>query len=146
MVTIRKALKKDAAAIRSLIWLVQINPFGLDWRHFLVAVNEQEQVVATGQIKPHRDGTRELASIATRPDYRSQGLASAIINRLLQETPRPLYLRCAEKMGLFYTRFQFRVLALAEMPPDYARDIRRMDWMRRRMVPKMPHLLIMKLD
>jgi len=146
MVTIRKALRKDAAVIRSLIWRVQIYPFGLNWRHFMVAVDEQDRVIATGQIKPHRDGTRELASIATHPGNRGQGLASEIILRLLNEAPRPVYLRCLEKMGPFYARFGFHSLALESMPPEYARDIRMMDRVRRTVAPHLSHLLVMKLD
>jgi N-acetylglutamate synthase-like GNAT family acetyltransferase len=146
MVTIRKALKKDAAAFRSLIWMVQINPFGLNWQHFLVAVDGQDRVIATGQIKPHRNGTRELASIATHPSYRGQGLASEIIRRLLEETPRPLYLLCQEKMGPFYARFGFRSLAVEEMPREYGRNIRMMERARRFSGGHIPHLLVMKLD
>ena len=146
METIRKAEKKDASAILYLIRKVQINPFGLDWRHFLVAVDGQERVISTGQIKPHRDGTRELASIATHPDYRGRGLASAIITRLLLENPPPLYLRCAERMGPFYTRFHFRNLALDEMPADYARSVRLLDGMRRIVAPGISRLLVMKLE
>ncbi len=146
MVTIRKAQKKDAAAIRSLIWQVQINPFGLNWQHFLVAVDEQERVVSTGQIKPHRDGTLELASIATLPAYRNQGLASAIITRLVQETPHPLYLHCRDVMEPYYQRFGFRSLSIEEMPQSWARDMRLMDRARRTVAPNIPQLLVMKLD
>ena len=146
MVTLRKAQKKDAGAIRSLIWLVQINPFGLNWRHFLVAVDEHDRLVATGQIKPHRDGTLELASIATHPDFRSQGLASAIITRLVQDTPHPLYLHCRDVMEPFYARFGFRSLSIEEMPQSWARDMRMMDRARRTVAPNIPRLLVMKLD
>jgi len=146
METIRKAEKKDASAIRALIRNVQINPFGLDWRHFLVAVDAQERVIATGQIKPHRDGTRELASIATHPDFRGRGLASAIITCLLKENPPPLYLKCAERMGPFYTRFHFRSLVLDEMPADYARSVRLLDGLRRTVAPGISRLLVMELD
>ncbi len=146
MVTIRKALKKDASAIRALIWMVQINPFGLNWRHFLVAVDEQEQVVATGQIKPHHDGTRELASIATHPGYRGQGLASDIIRRLADETERPIYLHCQERMGPFYARFGFRRLDVEEMPGEYAREIRALDFFRKWMAKGMAVLWVMRLD
>jgi N-acetylglutamate synthase-like GNAT family acetyltransferase len=146
MVTIRKALKKDAPGIRALIWQVQINPFGLNWQHFLVAVDEQERVVATGQIKPHRDGTLELASIATHPNYRGQGLASEIISRLIQESPRPIYLHCREKMEPYYNRFGFSALAIEEMPPAYAREMRMMDRARRTVARQLPRLLVMRLE
>ncbi|MFN8386101.1 MAG: hypothetical protein U0X92_06720 [Anaerolineales bacterium] len=37
-----------------MIRLVGINPMDLDWKRFVVAVNDEEQIVGTGQIKPHR--------------------------------------------------------------------------------------------
>jgi N-acetylglutamate synthase-like GNAT family acetyltransferase len=146
MVTMRRATANDAAAIRALIRQVRINPTGLDWRHFLVTVDEHGRVVATGQVKRLRDGTRELASIATATDYRGQGLASAIINQLINETPRPLYLVCAERLGSFYTRFGFRQLSRGEMPPVLGREAALMDWLRRHVAPHMPRLLVMKIE
>jgi N-acetylglutamate synthase-like GNAT family acetyltransferase len=145
MYTIRKAQANDAAAIRRLIWKVKINPLGLDWRHFLVAVDEHAQVIATGQIKPHRDHTRELASIATQPEWRGQGIASAIIRQLLAETPRPLYLTTIERTAPFYLRFGFQRLTLAEMPPELGRNARLVDWLRRRVFQGMPVMVVMKI-
>ncbi len=142
----RRATANDAAAIRALIWQVRINPTGLDWRHFLVAVDGSDRVIATGQVKPLQDGTRELASIATAAEFRGQGLASALINQLIAETPRPLYLECAERLGSFYARFGFRTLSKEEMPPVLGRKADLMDWMRRHLAPKMSRLLVMKLD
>jgi len=75
-VILRPARVDDRAAIRRIIYEARINPTSLDWRRFVVA-EEDGQVVATGQIKPHRDGSRELASIATRPAYQQRGIASA---------------------------------------------------------------------
>ena len=146
MVTIRRAAANDAAAIRALIWQVQINPTGLDWRRFLVAVDGGGRVIATGQVKPLRDGTRELASIATAAEFRGQGLASAIINQLITETPRPLYLVCAERLGSFYARFGFRELSQVEMPPVLGREAALVNWLRRPVARSTARLLVMKLD
>ncbi len=146
MATIRRATAKDAAAIRALIRQVRINPTGLNWRHFLVAVDGRDQVVAAGQVKPLRDGTRELASIATVKEYRHKGLASAIIWQLLAETPRPLYLVCAEPLGNFYARFGFRELAKDEMPPVLGREAAFVSWLRLTVAHGIPRLLVMKLD
>ena len=146
MVRLRKATEKDASSIRVLIRRVQINPTGLDWRHFLVAVDDQDRVIATGQVKPLRDGTRELASIATKPDYRNQGLASAIITQLLVQTPRPLYLVCLERMGSFYVRFGFRELTPQEMPRVLGREAAFVAWLRRHIAHNMSRLLVMKID
>jgi N-acetylglutamate synthase-like GNAT family acetyltransferase len=119
--TLRPAEARDARAIRALIYQVGINPLGLDWRRFLIAVDEQGRLIGTGQIKPHGYGTRELASIAVQPEYREQGIGRAIVERLLAENPLPLYLTCASHNKPYYLKFGFRVLTEAEMPPYFRR-------------------------
>jgi N-acetylglutamate synthase-like GNAT family acetyltransferase len=116
---IRPALPSEAAHIRRLIWQVGINPFGLDWRRFLVAVDEQGTLIACGQVKPHRDGACELASIAVRAEERGYGIASAVIRRLLAENPPPLYLICRPDLQPFYARFGFAPLTQLETPPSF---------------------------
>jgi N-acetylglutamate synthase-like GNAT family acetyltransferase len=115
------AKTKDMPAIRSLIRETGINPLGLDRQRFIVAVNSDHQVIGTGQIKIHRDGARELASIAVRPDWRRQGVARAIIERLLSENSGILYLTCREHLGQFYARFGFQVIERYEMPAYFRR-------------------------
>lgn len=121
MTILRPATSLDQSAIRALIRRVQINPTGLNWRNFVVIVDEQDQLLACGQIKPHRDGTRELASIAVAPGQRGQGLARQIIEHLLAQSSPPLYLTCADHLRGLYERFGFRVLAEEEMPGSLRR-------------------------
>ncbi|NOH03455.1 MAG: GNAT family N-acetyltransferase [Chloroflexi bacterium] len=80
---VRPAVKSDSAQIRDLINLVGINPTGLGWRRFLVAVKPLGEVIACGQVKPHGADILELASIAVHPDHRGRGIAREIIARLL---------------------------------------------------------------
>lgn len=117
---IRRATAADQRAIRALVWGSGINPLGLAWQRFVVA-EAGGAVVGTGQIKPHRDGSRELASIAVAPARRGEGLAGAIIRALQRGAGPPLYLTCAGRMAGFYPRFGFRALAPAEMPPGLRR-------------------------
>src|SRR3989304_5329525 len=70
---LRPETAADAGAIRSLIFRVGINPRGLDWRRFQVAVDPGGRLVGCGQVKPHADGSRELASIAVPPKGRIDG-------------------------------------------------------------------------
>ena len=95
----------------------------LDWRRFLVAVDAQEQVIGTGQIKPHgaKADIHELASIAVAPEYRGLGLARAIIEYLLKDSPRPLYLMCESSRGGLYEKFGFRDIPYDEMPRYFQR-------------------------
>lgn len=131
MAQFRKASRKDAWAIRRLVWQVGINPTGLDWRRFLVAVDERDQVIACGQIKPHGETIRELASIAVRPAYRGQGIARQVIEQLIARTPPPLYLYCREALTPFYEKFGFRVLGEDEMPAEFRRLWRVIGYLRR---------------
>ena len=93
----------------------------LDWRRFIVAVDARDQVIAIGQIKPHGRDILELASIAVTPEYRGQGLARAIIEHLLKDSPRPLYLTCRSKLEPLYEKFGFHVIPYEEMPRFYQR-------------------------
>lgn len=121
--TLRPAQETDAAAIKNLIYSVGINPMGLDWKRFVVAVDEQNRVIGTGQIKPHgaKVDLLELASIAVVAEYRGQGIARAIIEHLLQDSSRPLYLTCRSHLQRFYEKFGFRAIAFDEMPRYFQR-------------------------
>jgi N-acetylglutamate synthase-like GNAT family acetyltransferase len=121
MFRLRPAVKVDAPAIRKLIWQAHINPMSLDWERFIVAVNEQDQVIGCAQIKPHYDGTHELASIAVQPEQRCRGIARALIEQLLSDSPRPLYLTCRSSLQPLYEKFGFRVLAPQEMTTYFHR-------------------------
>jgi N-acetylglutamate synthase-like GNAT family acetyltransferase len=118
---IRPARETESAAIKDLIHLVGINPMGLDWRRFIVAVDAEDQVIATGQIKPHGRDIHELASIAVAPEYRGYGLARAIIEHLLNESPRPLYLTCTSSLEALYQKFGFCTIEYEEMPRYFQR-------------------------
>ncbi len=141
--TIRPATRIEAKPIRQLIHQVGINPMNLDWRHFLIAVDGGEQMLGCGQIKPHGDGTRELASIAVWPEYRRRGIAQAIIRRLLAENPPPLYLTCLIHMQSFYEPFGFQVLQAGEMSPYFLR-IHRLFSVYQKVNPRTEPLLVMR--
>ena len=118
---IRHALESESTQIDDLIHLVGINPSGLDWKRFIVAVNEAGQVIACGQIKPHGGNIYELASIAVSPEYRGLGLARAVMERLLAESTRPMYLMCISHNGPMYEKFGFQVIEGKQMPRYFAR-------------------------
>ena len=125
MYALRPATASDAAAIRSLVYAARINPTGLDWRRFVVAVSPDGEVIGCGQVKPHRDGSRELASIVVAPGWRGNGTARLIIEHLVENNPGPLYLTCRAVLGPFYEKFGFRRVGEAEMTP-YFRKLNRL--------------------
>lgn len=143
MFSIRPATPDDARAIRSLIWQVGINPTGLNWRRFQVAVDETGRVIGCGQIKPHSDGTNELASIAVLPPQRGQGVARALIEALLAAAPSPLYLTCRASLRPLYEKFGFGVLPPEQMSPYFRRVWRVFRWLQR-IFPGFEALLVMR--
>lgn len=119
-IILRPATAGDQAAIEQIIDEADINPNHLDWERFVV-VEIDGRVVGTGQVKPHNDGTRELASIAVTPAHQKKGIASMIIRELLSHETEPLYLMCESQAEPFYERFGFRRLEFNEFPHDLAR-------------------------
>ncbi len=119
--SLRPATARDAAPIRRLIRDVRINPMGLDWRRFVLAVDQAGNMLGCGQLKPHGANLLELASIAVVRGQRGKGIAGAIIEHLIARAPRPLYLTCRSGLSSFYERWGFRKMSQAEMPGYYRR-------------------------
>ena len=139
----RRATAKDGGAIRSLILSVGINPRGLDWRRFVVAVDGRDRIVGCGQIKPHPDGSRELASIAVRPKMRKSGVSSEVIQRLMEENGPPLWLMCRASLVGFYEHFGFVAVDDPAIMPRYFQRVRRLAALAGRLLPREGRLAVM---
>jgi len=118
--TLRDATVKDQPTIRRIVRAANINPTGLDWPRFIVA-EDSGAIVGVGQVKPHRDGTRELASIAVIPDRQGQGVGTAIIDELLRREHGTVHLTCRSGLQGYYERFGFKRLDTRDFPPYFAR-------------------------
>ncbi len=97
---------------------------GLAWQRFTLAVDPSGKVVGCGQVKPHSDGSFELASIAVLPEWRGKGIARRIIEQQLERSPGRIYLTCRSRLGPLYQKFGFYAIQPAEMPPYF----RRLSW------------------
>jgi len=118
---LRPALETDARQIRDLIHRVGINPMDLNWRHFVIAENANGHFMGCCQLKTHRDGSPELASLAVEDGDRRQGVARALIGHLLAHSPRPLFLMCRSALVPFYEKFGFQVSGAEAMSPYFRR-------------------------
>ena len=144
--TIRPAQESESRVIKDLIHLTGIIPTGLDWKRFVVAAaGDRAQVMGIGQIKPHGQDLLELASIAVFPEYRGQGVARAIIEHLLKDSPRPLYLMCESSNGPLYEKFGFYTISYDEMP-RYFQRITRLAGLVTTLSRRSESLLVMKLQ
>ena len=145
MVRIRPAREAEASQIRDLIHKVGINPLGLDWKRFVVAVNDRDEMLGCGQIKPHGPDVLELASLAVYPQHQGKGIARAIIEHLLKDSPRPLYLMCESALGPLYEKFGFREISYEQMP-RYFQRISKLAGLATMLAHREERLLIMKLQ
>lgn len=119
--SLREAAREDQGAIRSLVITGGINPTGLDWERFTVAESDSGEVIGCVQLKPHRDGSLELASLAVREDWRGRGIARALMEALIEAQEGKLYLMCRSGLGPLYEKFGFYALEEEEMPRYFRR-------------------------
>jgi N-acetylglutamate synthase-like GNAT family acetyltransferase len=145
MTTIRPAREAESTQIKDLIDSVGINPLGLDWKRFVVAVNDHDEMIGCGQLKPHAKDILELASLAVYPEHRGKGIARALIEYLLKNSPRPLYLMCESALGPFYEKFGFHGILYEEMP-SYFQRISRLAGLVTTLARRGERLLVMKLQ
>ena len=101
-------------------------------------------MIGCGQLKPVPGGLTELASLAVRPAHRHQGVAHALIEHLLNDAPRPVYLTCRSGLGVFYEEFGFHTLDTDEMPVYY-RHLQRLAVLFMGLTRRNESLLVMKL-
>jgi amino-acid N-acetyltransferase len=142
----RLAKEGDQKAIRGLIRRVRINPLNLDWHNFVLAVDKHGQMIGCGQIKIHRDGTNELASIAVEREWRGQGVATTIIQSLLESARLPIWLVCQAELEAFYKRFGFRVVEEINSLPKAYRRMRSISRLFSRVFPGIGQFRIMILE
>jgi GNAT superfamily N-acetyltransferase len=143
MVTIRDATQQNQAAIKALIKETGINPFGIKWQRFLVAVDEDDVLLGCGQVKVHRDGARELASIAVKAGWRGQGIARLLIEGLLDQHGCPLWLTCRSILVPFYSKFHFVEATDPTQMPRYFQIIRWFSELIRRIIRSELSLAVM---
>lgn len=113
---IRPARAQDQATITAMVRRARLNPIDLRWQRFLLAEDETG-IVGAVQIRPH-DGAPELASLVVREDQRGRGIGSQLIQSLITQSPRTLYLFCRPQLKDYYARFGFGAIGVKEAPPS----------------------------
>ncbi|MEX2161601.1 MAG: GNAT family N-acetyltransferase [Anaerolineales bacterium] len=141
--SVQSAKAEHASHIRRLVHAAGINPTGLDWHRFLVAIAPVGELVGCGQVKPHADGSTELASIAVKPAWQGRGVARAVIHALLDSHPGELYLMCQSSLGPLYEKFGFRTISQAQMP-TYFRRVSKLAGVLHNLNKAGEHLLVMR--
>lgn len=120
---IRPAGAGDQAAIRDLVGQAHLNPRDLDWRRFMVAV-DGDRVVGTVQVRIHRRGSRELASLVVASSHRRSGLGGRLVETVIGDVPGTLYLMTIRETEGFFRRFGFGAVKAGSTPADFRRQVR----------------------
>ena len=123
--TLQPATAAQQPIIKQMIQASHLNPMGIHWQRFLLACDLEGAVIGCGQVKPHRDGSRELASLVVCKPWRNQGVARALIDALTEHEMKPLWLTCASDLVPFYRKFGFEEVASPSQMPAYFRLARR---------------------
>src|SRR5690349_18706770 len=100
-IVIRPAVEAEQATIKAIVHAARLNPNDLDWRRFLVA-DEGGRIAGVGQVKPHRDGSRELASLAVIAGRQGQGVGGALVRALLAREHAAVHLMCRDRLERYY--------------------------------------------
>ena len=122
-IVLRAAQPRDMRRIRAVIRRARINRLGLRWRRFTVAVADSK-IIGCVQLKVHRDGTVELASLAVERDWRGRAIGAQLVADCIARHPDALHLMCTDKLVAYYLRLGFAVVALPGLPPYFKRLMR----------------------
>lgn len=126
VVQIRPARRDDAYRIASMVKAARLNPLGVRWERFRVAVDSNEDIIGCAQVKGHRDGSRELASLVVSGEWRGRGVGRALVKVLQKEHGPPLWLTSRSSLIPYYQRFGFLELEADGYKPFYFRWVSRL--------------------
>ena len=105
-ISIRRATERDQQSIRASVHSERLNPTGINWANFLVAVMGG-RIIGAVQMRKHSDGSNELGSLVVTKEARGHGIASRLIDVLLAEEREPVWVITAEPYAGAYSRWGF---------------------------------------
>jgi N-acetylglutamate synthase-like GNAT family acetyltransferase len=126
-ISMRPAKKTDSPSIRRLLKAGGLRTKGIRWERFVVAVDENQQIIGCGQSKNHHHRFMEVLSIAVDESRRRGGVGREIIDHLTAQNSRPLFLMCKADLVAYYGKRGFYEANSNEIPFYF----RRMLWIMR---------------
>ena len=109
MYKITKSRVDDMLGILDLLLSVDGDSDNLKPEEFLVAKNANDSLLGCGRLKHYSNQCIELASIAVYPEHRKIGVASNIIQNLVESTKEKIYLVCDRPLIPFFEKFYFKI-------------------------------------
>lgn len=103
---IRRATEADQVALQALVRGERLNPNGIHWPNFVVAV-DAHGIAGAAQLRPHGGALLELGSLVVRRDARGRGLAARLIATLLASHSGEVWMVTAARHAAHYQRWGF---------------------------------------
>ncbi len=122
-IAVRSATADDQPGITQLIRDAHLNPRDLDWRRFVVA-DAGGRLVGCAQVRVHRLGTREVASVAVSAKHQGSGIGRRLVEAILAHERDTIYLMTERHTEGYFERFGFKRMPAAAAPPDFRRQYR----------------------
>jgi amino-acid N-acetyltransferase len=117
---IRPAVALDQVAITRLVHSERLNPHGLAWQNFVVAISGTALIGAV-QMRRHPEGSRELGSLVVSREHRGHGIAGRLISALLARHSGPVHVITRSANAVHYRAWGFARID----PRDAPRTVRR---------------------
>ncbi|WP_254172766.1 GNAT family N-acetyltransferase [Planktothrix pseudagardhii] len=112
---LRPATPQDSLKILWLVLKDMLDPTQLRWQQFWV-IESHKQIIACGQLRQFTD-VEELGSLVVSRAWRGKSLGAILVEHLIQESTKPLYLEClGQNLANFYTRFGFIPVDFSALP------------------------------
>jgi N-acetylglutamate synthase-like GNAT family acetyltransferase len=89
--------------------------FSQEWRKFWV-IEQKGHIVACGKLCEYVTYSM-LYNVLVSPEYRHQGLGTALVKHLTEQATKPLYLACFPHRIGFYTRLGFVQMRSSDLSP-----------------------------
>lgn len=118
---LRRAAASDQPAITQLVHGERLNPHGLEWVNFVVAVMGNT-VIGAVQMRQHADGSRELGSLVVSRAHRGQGIAGRLITALLARHPDTVHVITRHANANHYRPWGFAVIDARDAPRSVRRN------------------------
>lgn len=104
--TLQRPTDKEFEQICRFIGEFELDNRQLKKEQFVVALDEAGDVLGFGRLRPHND-CMELCSLGVVTPYRLKGIGSAIVEHLLRNISKPVYLVCI--IPDFFQPFGFEI-------------------------------------
>ena len=98
----------------------RLNPAGLQWEQFVVGERDG-RAVGVAQVRRYSDGTKELASLVVEPGARGHGVATQMVDTLLDGETAAVYTLIDRRFVGHFARWGFGQVGRSELPPSVSR-------------------------